>query len=114
MACPSATLETQAALRGGPMPIDPVTLTQELIRFETVNPPGDEATCAAHLAALLERSGFTVEDHAFGPRRTSLVAHCPGHDLALAPLVLTGHLDTVPLGAQPWSVSPFGAEIRDG
>ena len=28
--------------------------------------------------------------------------------------MLTGHLDTVPLGAQPWSVDPFAGEIADG
>ena len=26
----------------------------------------------------------------------------------------TGHLDTVPLGSRPWSVDPFGGEVRDG
>ncbi len=30
------------------------------------------------------------------------------------PLGFTGHLDTVPLGAQPWSCDPFAAEIADG
>ena len=30
------------------------------------------------------------------------------------PIGFTGHLDTVPLGAQPWSVDPLAAEIEDG
>ena len=30
------------------------------------------------------------------------------------PLGFTGHLDTVPLGAQPWSADPFAADIADG
>jgi succinyl-diaminopimelate desuccinylase len=30
------------------------------------------------------------------------------------PLCFTGHLDTVPLGAAPWSNDPFAAEIADG
>ncbi|MBA3520321.1 MAG: M20/M25/M40 family metallo-hydrolase, partial [Rhizobiales bacterium] len=96
------------------MQIDPIALTQELIRFETVNPPGAEASCAAHLADILDRNGFSVETHAFGPGRTSLVARWQGDDPAFAPLAFTGHLDTVPLGARPWSVDPFRAEVRDG
>ena len=29
-------------------------------------------------------------------------------------IALSGHLDTVPLGAEDWSVDPFGGELRDG
>jgi acetylornithine deacetylase len=28
-------------------------------------------------------------------------------------LVLSGHIDTVPLGLQPWTRDPFGAQIED-
>ena len=31
---------------------DPVALTQELIRYDTVNPPGREGDCAAMLGKL--------------------------------------------------------------
>ena len=30
------------------------------------------------------------------------------------PLCFTGHVDTVPLGAAPWTVDPFAGEISDG
>jgi succinyl-diaminopimelate desuccinylase len=30
------------------------------------------------------------------------------------PLGFTGHLDIVPLGAQPWSADPFAGDIADG
>src|SRR5215213_2612207 len=96
---------------GGDMRIDAVALTQELIRFETVNPPGAEKACAEHLAKLLKSHQFSVERYEHQPGRTSLVARFPGADEDLAPLVFTGHLDTVPLGQQPWSVPPFAGEI---
>jgi len=37
----------------------PVELTQDLVRFNTINPPGAERACAETLAALLKDGGFT-------------------------------------------------------
>ena len=65
------------------------------------------------LAALLERAGFAVEVMPFGEGRAQLVARIGGTTDKL-PLGFTGHLDTVPLGAQPWSVDPLAADITDG
>jgi succinyl-diaminopimelate desuccinylase len=90
-----------------------VELTQELIRFNTVNPPGAERHCAEHLAALLVGAGFAVELIPFGEGRAQLLARIGGAPDKL-PLGFTGHLDTVPLGAQPWSTDPFAADIADG
>ncbi|ACL63154.1 M20 family metallopeptidase [Methylobacterium nodulans] len=92
---------------------NPEVLALDLVRFDTISPPGSESACAAHLAVLLRRAGFDVTDYPFAPGRTSLVARLPGTNPALAPLVFTGHLDTVPLGSAPWSFDPRG-EIRDG
>src|SRR5829696_3214963 len=96
------------------MRVDPVTLARDLIRFETVNPPGAERACAEHLVRVLEPHGFVLQCYEHQPTRTNLVARFPGHQPGLAPLVFTGHLDTVPLGQQPWSVPPFAGEIRGG
>src|SRR3954454_1236182 len=96
------------------MRVDAVPLTQELIRFETVNPPGAEEACTEHLARVLDPHGFTLERYEHEPTRTNLVARRPGTEPSLAPLVFTGHLDTVPLGQRPWSVPPFAGEIRGG
>lgn len=93
--------------------IDPISLALDLVRFDTVSPPGTEAACAAHLAGLLEEAGFDVARHDFAPGRTSVVARLPGTDSDAAPLAFTGHLDTVPLGARSWSRDPWG-EIHDG
>ena len=90
-----------------------VELTQQLIRFNTVNPPGAERPCAEHLAALLVNAGFAVELIPFGEGRAQLRARIGGASDRL-PLAFTGHLDTVPLGAQPWSADPFAANIVDG
>ena len=90
-----------------------IKLAQELIRFNTVNPPGTERPCAERLAGLLEGAGFAVELIPFGEGRAQILARIGGKPGGL-PLGFTGHLDTVPLGAQPWSVDPFAADIADG
>ena len=95
------------------MTIGSVELTQELVRFETINPPGNERSCAEHLGALLEGAGFGLTYHDFGDDRANLIARKGGDDERPA-LCFTGHLDTVPLGLQPWTVDPFAAEISDG
>src|SRR5664279_5831018 len=90
-----------------------IELTQELVRFNTINPPGSERACAERLAGLLESAGFAIELIPFGEGRAQILARLGGTPGKL-PLGFTGHIDTVPLGAQPWSVDPFAAEIADG
>jgi succinyl-diaminopimelate desuccinylase len=93
--------------------ISPITLTQELIRFDTINPPGNESLCTRHLGSILEGAGFETQYIALGDNRENLIARIGGTDGKL-PLALSGHVDVVPLGALPWSVEPFGGEIADG
>jgi succinyl-diaminopimelate desuccinylase len=90
-----------------------VDLTRELLRFNTINPPGAEDACAQHLGRLLEAAGFRVTSHAFAPTRTSLVATIGGNGGG-PPLCFTGHVDTVPLGATPWTRDAFAGETAGG
>ena len=55
-----------------------VELTQDLVRFRTINPPGDERACAERLASLLENAGFAVDLVPFGEGRAQLVARIGG------------------------------------
>ncbi len=81
--------------------------------MDTINPPGFEHACAVHVAAIFEDAGFAVEMFDFGEGRTNVVARCGGRD-DKPPLCLTGHLDTVPLGNEPWKFDPLGGEISGG
>ncbi len=94
-------------------PAEAVRLTQELLRFNTINPPGAEEPCARHLGALLEAAGYRVRYQEIGPGRTNLVAAIGGNDTK-KPIVFTGHIDIVPLGAQPWTRDPFAGETDGG
>ena len=93
--------------------VDAIELTKQLVRMNTINPPGQEEQCARHLGTLLEKYGFKVNYHELSPQRASLVATIGGR-ADKAPLCFTGHIDTVPLGAAPWKMDPFVADTEDG
>jgi len=88
---------------------DAIALTRELLRFDTVNPPGQERDCAHMAGKLLEEWGFSVQFFEYEEGRTSVIARAGGSDRK-APLCLTGHLDVVPLGTRKWSKDPFAGE----
>ncbi|MEX0922370.1 MAG: succinyl-diaminopimelate desuccinylase [Rhodovibrionaceae bacterium] len=97
-----------------PKGIDPVVLTQDLIRCPSVTP--EEGGALALLETTLEGLGFTVERVTFSDESTPDVENLyarlgTGHPN----LCFAGHTDVVPVGdAAAWSAGPFAAEIRDG
>lgn len=95
------------------MRVDSVEVSQKLIQFKSVNPPGEEAELIAWLGQLLSDNGVTVETYEFEPNRPSIVARVEGTG-DKAPLAFTGHIDVVPLGAKPWTQDPFAGNIVDG
>jgi succinyl-diaminopimelate desuccinylase len=88
---------------------DAISLTRDLLRFDTINPPGREHDCAQMAGALLKEWGFEVQYFDYQEGRTSVVARLGASDKK-APLCLTGHLDVVPLGSREWSKDPFAGE----
>lgn len=95
-------------------PIDPVALTQALIRCESVTPT--EGGALTLLEGLLTAAGFTCHRVTFSEPGTPDVENLyarigtQGRNLCFA-----GHTDVVPVGdAKSWTSPPFGAEIRDG
>jgi succinyl-diaminopimelate desuccinylase len=95
------------------MSLDPVDLAAELIRFDTINPPGQEAASTDYLARLLAGAGFHCETVLLAEGRPNLVARIGGNSDKL-PIAFTGHTDTVPLGARAWSVPPHEGLVKDG
>ncbi len=92
---------------------DPVELTRDLIRMDTINPPGNEEPAARYLGKMLEAAGLTVSYPRLGQQSTGLIATVPGKSTK-PPLVFTGHLDTVPVGDAPWDTPPHEAKIENG
>lgn len=82
--------------------IDPLSLTKQLVRFDTINPPGQEGECAHFVGSLLEDAGFQVAAYEFEEGRPSIVACLKGEGNN-PPICFTGHLDTVATDlSNPW------------
>ena len=87
-------------------------LLQELIRFDTTNPPGNETACIEFVRAQLEEAGCETTIYAKDPARPNLVSRLSGG--GAPPLLLQGHVDVVTTAGQPWTHPPFGGELVDG
>lgn len=90
-----------------------VGLLSELIRFDTVNPPGNEGPAQDMLAARLDEAGFDCSLLAAEDGRPNLVARLSG-DAPGETLCLLGHVDTVPADASEWDFDPWSGDVLDG
>ncbi|HEY8558330.1 MAG TPA: hypothetical protein VIM97_13490, partial [Actinomycetes bacterium] len=90
-----------------------VELLRALVRFDTTNPPGNEAECIGFLADTLRGAGVEPEVLPAAPGRANLVARLPGGDGGAAPLLLNGHVDVVAAEAGRWRHPPFAGEVHD-
>src|SRR5438105_7143574 len=88
------------------------SLLQELIRLDTVNPPGNETVAAELLRDYLEPSGVSCELFARTPERANLVARLRGRGAGPSLLFLS-HTDTVVADASEWEVDPWSGELKD-
>ncbi|MER9252617.1 acetylornithine deacetylase/succinyl-diaminopimelate desuccinylase family protein [Mesorhizobium sp. M0598] len=100
---------------------DLVALTADLIRFPTINPPGEAyRPCAEYIGARLKKRGFEIEfiraegapgdcDHY---PRVNVVARFDGRAPG-ACVHFNSHIDVVEPG-DGWSLDPFAGIVRDG
>ena len=88
-------------------------LLQRLIRFNTVNPPGNEQAVQEFLRDLLTDAGFECELLGAVEGRPNLVARM-GAASDGPTLCLLGHVDTVLAEPSDWSADPWSGELRDG
>jgi acetylornithine deacetylase/succinyl-diaminopimelate desuccinylase-like protein len=103
-------------------------LLARLIRFNTVNPPGNERAAQEYLAEHLTAAGFECELLGAEPERPNLVARlrpagAPGRGEAGADgppagdgptLCYLGHVDTVLANPAEWTHDPWSGETADG
>lgn len=88
-------------------------LLQELIRLDTVNPPGNETAAAELLREYLGDQGVRSELFAKVPERANLVARIPGTGRGPR-LILLSHTDTVLADPAEWELDPWSGELREG
>jgi acetylornithine deacetylase/succinyl-diaminopimelate desuccinylase-like protein len=87
-------------------------LLQELLRVDTVNPPGNETAAAEVLVEYLARGGIESELIARVPDRANLVARIPGGDGRS--LSFLSHTDTVLADPAEWQRDPWSGDLVDG
>lgn len=90
-----------------------IQLTRDLIRIDSVNPPGNEQAVAEMLASRARDWGLEAEIRTVAAGRPNVLVRIPGAGQAPTLLYL-GHLDTVPPGEVPWVYPPLSAELAEG
>jgi acetylornithine deacetylase/succinyl-diaminopimelate desuccinylase-like protein len=90
-----------------------VRLLSDYLRINTVNPPGNETRGAQYLQSFLTREGIPSELFELVPGRGNLVARLKGSG-AKKPVLIMGHIDTVGVEKEKWTVDPFGGLLRNG
>jgi acetylornithine deacetylase/succinyl-diaminopimelate desuccinylase family protein len=85
-----------------------VWLTQNLIRINSENPPGNERKIAEFVSGYLSRFGIRGRIIEFKKKRSNVLAYLKGRTSQT--ILLTPHLDTVCAGKN-WRHDPFAARI---
>ncbi|MHA1627385.1 MAG: M20/M25/M40 family metallo-hydrolase [Candidatus Asgardarchaeia archaeon] len=89
-------------------------LLRDLIRIETVNPPGNERDAASYLYETFKEFGLRAEILEFYDKRANFIARIRGNNPGKK-LLLLSHLDVVPVqNPERWKVPPFEGVFRDG
>jgi len=87
-----------------------IDLLAELIRADTVNPPGNEYRAAEIVKKYLEKYNIASTCHEAEPGRTNLLGKVgKGKPIVFVP----AHTDVVPVG-EGWETEPFDPVIKDG
>lgn len=106
------------------------TLISELVRRPSENTPpvGQEGACQDYVASVLSAAGWVPDMYELDalPGLREHPVFDPGRNYAGRPnvgarrkgagkgrsLILSGHIDTVPRGTQPWTRDAFGAQVE--
>src|SRR5439155_23364479 len=95
--------------------LDPTaSLLVELIRVNTSNPPGHEASIAELLAPRFKALGFEVDIIPTPePGKAHFVARLRGNG-SMRPVLIAAHADVVGVERDKWTVDPFAGVVQDG
>lgn len=94
--------------------LDPVKLTQDLIKCPSITP--HEGGALDFLQNILQQMGFTCHRLLFDDINTPDVDNLYARIGTSGPVIaFAGHTDVVPVGEEKsWNVDPFAGEIKDG
>jgi succinyl-diaminopimelate desuccinylase len=87
-----------------------VEFLQKFLRVKSANPPGEEIEAAKLVADWMKRVGLEAQVIPIEGQRANALGRLPGVGNR-APLLFSGHLDTVPPGETPWKYDPYSGKI---
>jgi len=88
-----------------------ISVTSNLIRFQTVSPPSNTLECAEYIKSYFESAGLEVSFHAREKEKVNVHVRVPGGSDKT--LIWLGHLDVVPAGMrEKWRHNPFGGVVE--
>lgn len=88
---------------------------QNILRLNTVNPPGNESRVIEYLAHVLQKEGIDFQVLESAPGRANLVARLKASQKEAEPLLLSSHVDVVPAGDEKkWKYPPFEGQVEEG
>ncbi len=91
-----------------------IKIVSDLIKINTVNPPGNEFKALAVVKPLMEELGFEVKTYEKEPGRTNVVGVLTKGS-GKKSLAFVSHMDTVPPGdMEQWQTDPFEPVLKDG
>ena len=89
-----------------------VEIVRELVRHNTVNPPGNEYLCKEIVTKCMQSLGMEISYYEKEPGRTNVVGRIGSGGKSIG---FVSHMDVVPPGElEQWNTPPFEPTIIDG
>lgn len=88
-----------------------VKLVQDLIRYKTVNPPGDTSDIAGFIKDYLHERGLSVKLYEPQKGKVSVISVLKGDGERR--FIWDGHVDVVPVTPEGWLVDPWEGKVVD-
>jgi succinyl-diaminopimelate desuccinylase len=89
-----------------------IQIVCDLVRQDTVNPPGNEYLCKEIVAACMQQLGMEISYYEKEPGRTNVVGRMGSGAKSIG---FVSHMDVVPPGElEQWGTPPFEPTIKDG
>lgn len=94
-----------------------IKLTQKVISYNSVNPPGNELELSKYIEKDMKSLGLEVRKYTYAKDRPNIIATLrgtlPRARAQKESILLTPHFDTVPIG-RGWKYDPLGGKVVGG
>ncbi|XP_055958164.1 aminoacylase-1 isoform X1 [Patella vulgata] len=91
-----------------------VSLFREYLKIKTVQPDVDYSKSVEFLQRVAEDVGLQFKSFEVAPKKPICIMTWEGLEPSLPSILLSSHIDVVPVFSEHWRVDPFSAEKIDG